>query len=235
VFNLILPCYNPQPGWADNILASLSRLRELLPDVEPHVVLVNDGSLRGVEDADVARLKAEIPHFTYIAYSVNQGKGHALREGVTQAQHALCVFTDIDFPYEEASIASLYKTLKETGIDIAAGVRDASYYATVPKMRVAISRSLRFLTRQLLRLPVNDTQCGLKGFNARGKALFLRSQTQRYLFDLEFLYLAGRQQGLRVQAVPVRLKPDVVFSRMSPQVLLVEGRSFIKILLGGMR
>jgi glycosyltransferase involved in cell wall biosynthesis len=235
LFDLILPCYNPLPGWADNVLASIASLQQALPGAEPHVVLVNDGSQRGVEEKDIARLRTELPHFTYVTYSQNQGKGYALRQGVLHARHKLCVFTDIDFPYEETSMATLCQELSTSGADIVAGVRDEGYYAAVPPARVAISRSLRFLTQLLLRLPVSDTQCGLKGFNERGKALFLRSQTKRYLFDLEFLYLAARQQGLRVRAVPVHLKPGVVFSRMSPQVLFREGRSFAKLLLGGMR
>lgn len=235
LFDLILPCYNPLPGWAGNILVSVARLREALPDAEPHIVLVNDGSLRGIEAPDLDLLRASLPHFTYVSYNDNQGKGYALRQGTAHARHPLCLFTDIDFPYEEASMATLYRILSGPEVDIAAGVRDDGYYASVPPARVFISRSLRFLTRQLLRLPVSDTQCGLKGFNQRGKALFLRSQTKRYLFDLEFLYLAARQQGLRVRAVPVRLKPGVVFSRMSPQILLTEGRSFVKLLLGGLR
>ena len=235
MFDLVLPCYNPAAGWVSNILASLARLRQALPEAQPHVILVNDGSLHGVDMADIARLRAEIPDFTYVFYAQNQGKGHALRAGVAQAQHSICVFTDIDFPYEEASIAALYQVLRAGNVDIAAGVRDSGYYTAVPAARVVISRSLRFLTKQLLSLPVNDTQCGLKGFNTKGRALFLRSQTHRYLFDLEFLYLAGRHRDLRVQAVPVRLKPNVVFSRMSPRILLTEGRSFVKLLLGGLR
>ena len=234
-FDLILPCYNPLPGWAGNVLASVERLRQALPGVEFHIVLVNDGSLRGVKAGDVEELRASLPHFTYVTYALNQGKGHALRQGAAHAECGICLFTDIDFPYEETSIAALYQALSTGGTDIAAGVRDEGYYASVPTARVVISRSLRFLTRQLLRLPVSDTQCGLKGFNARGRALFLRSQTKRYLFDLEFLYLAARQRGLRVGAVPVRLKPGVVFSRMSPQVLLTESRSFVKLILGGLR
>ena len=30
VFDLVLPCYNPLPTWADNLLASLARLRQML-------------------------------------------------------------------------------------------------------------------------------------------------------------------------------------------------------------
>ncbi len=230
LFDLILPCYNPLPGWVDNVLASMARLREALPEAEPCLVVVNDGSARGVTVADIDRLRAALPHFTYLSYDLNQGKGHALRTGVAQSTHELCLFTDIDFPYEETSMAQLYRVLATGQTDVAAGIRDSNYYAQVPPARVAISQTLRLLTRQLLRLPVSDTQCGLKGFNERGRRLFMRSQTKRYLFDLEFLYMGAREPGLRVQAVEVRLKLGVIFSKMPLRVLASEGYSLLKIL-----
>lgn len=230
-FDLILPCYNPLAGWTDNLLSSVDRLREALPEAEPHIVLVNDGSTRGVEAQDIERLSATLPNFTYVAYEANQGKGYALRTGMQQAQWGLCLFTDIDFPYEESSIARLYRVLAAGQVDVAAGIRDSNYYAQVPPARVAISRTLRFLTRRLLHLPVSDTQCGLKGFNEKGKALFLASQTKRYLFDLEVMYRSARQAGLQVQAVEVRLKAGVVFSKMPLRILASEGFNLVKILL----
>lgn len=230
LFDLVLPCYNPLPDWVDNLLASVASLQRELPEAAPHVVLVNDGSAHGVEDAQIARLRVALPHFTYVEHAQNQGKGQALRTGVQHCQHAICLFTDIDFPYEEASMARLYRVLAAGQTDVAAGSRDSDYYRQVPAARVAISRTLRLVTRRLLRLPVSDTQCGLKGFNARGKALFMRGQTRRYLFDLEFLYVSARQTGLRVRAVEVRLKPGVVFSKMPLRVLATESYSLLKIL-----
>lgn len=231
LFNLVLPCYNPLPGWADNLLRSVERLRLALPEAAPHIVLVNDGSTQGVNAEDINQLRATLPAFTYISYDLNQGKGQALRTGVQHCEHELCLFTDIDFPYEENSMAQLYRVLASGQADVAAGIRDSNYYAHVPPVRVAISRSLRLLTRRLLRLPVSDTQCGLKGFNKVGKALFLRSQTKRYLFDLELLYVSARQADLRVQAVEVRLKAGVVFSKMPLRILVSESYSLVKILL----
>lgn len=230
-FDLVLPCYNPAPDWASNLLTSLRCLAPLLGGTVPHVVLVNDGSATGVAPADLALLEAGISAFTYVHYPLNQGKGHALRQGVAQGRHALCVFTDIDFPYEETSLVRVVEALAQDRADIVAGVRDTNYYAQVPAARVMISKTLRFFTRQLLRLPINDTQTGLKGFNAAGRQLFLQSQTQRYLFDLEFLYLAARQPGLRVLGLEVQLKPGVVFSHMNLKVLLAEGRNFCRLLL----
>ncbi|MBF9235834.1 glycosyltransferase [Hymenobacter sp. BT683] len=232
-FDLVLPCYNPIPGWATNLLASVTRLREALPEAEPHIILVNDGSAQGVSAANIEELRRALPQFTYVDYALNQGKGHALRTGVQHCKHPLCLFTDIDFPYEETSMAQLFRVLAAGQTDVAAGIRDSNYYSHVPPARVAISRTLRFLTKQLLHLPVSDTQCGLKGFNDAGKALFLSSQTKRYLFDLEFLYMSARQPGLRVQPVEVRLKEGVVFSKMPLGVLSSEGYSLLKILLRG--
>ena len=231
-FALVLPCYNPPAGWAANILASLSRLQVLLPpDTSVHLYLINDGTA-GVADTDLALLRAHLPQFTYLHYPVNHGKGYALRTGVKEVQESLCLFTDIDFPYEETSVAAVYEALRAGRGDVVVGMRDESYYAHVPRSRMMISKVLRRSTRLLLGLAVSDTQCGLKGFNRRGQEVFLHGQIDRYLFDLEFIYLASRPAaGLQVIPVPVRLKPGIVFSRMSPKILLTESGSFLKSLL----
>ncbi|WP_165370518.1 glycosyltransferase family 2 protein [Hymenobacter persicinus] len=229
---LIVPCYNPLPGWAPNVLESLARLQPLLPvGTEVHLYLVNDGSAQSVAAADVELLRAALPGFTYLTYPANRGKGYALRVGAAATHEPICLFTDIDFPYQEPSVAAVYRTLLSGKADLAVGVRDADYYVHVPKARRRVSNLLRGLTRNLLRLPVSDTQCGLKGFNAGGRDLFLKTTTNRYLFDLELIFLASRQKQMRVLAVPVELKPGVVFSALNPRILLTEGSTFMRIFL----
>jgi glycosyltransferase involved in cell wall biosynthesis len=229
--DLVLPCYNPPVGWAKNLVTAVGRLQQLVPDVAWRVLVVNDGSPRGVSEADVALLREHLPAFEYLAYAANQGKGYALRHGVGQATAPIVLFTDIDFPYEEASMAAVLAVLRNGGTDVATGARDQAYYASVPRRRVLISKLLRRATRYLLGLAVSDTQAGLKGFNGRGRDMFLQTTIDRYLFDLEFVFLASRKAaGLRVQQVPVRLKPGVVFSEMNTQILVTEARSFLRIL-----
>jgi glycosyltransferase involved in cell wall biosynthesis len=229
---LILPCYNPPANWAPNAVRSLQRLQQVLPaGTAVHVYLVNDGAARGVSEADLELLRQELPHFTYLPYPTNRGKGFALRTGVQAATEELCLFTDIDFPYEEASMAAIVAALQAQRCDLAVGVRDAAYYAQVPAGRRRVSQLLRRLTRNLLRLPIDDTQCGLKGFNAAGRALFLQTTTDRYLFDLELLLLASRQPAVRTEPVPVALKPGVVLSPLNARVLLTESRNLLRLLL----
>ncbi|RSK32501.1 glycosyltransferase [Hymenobacter metallilatus] len=228
---IVVPCYRPPSGWAANILASLERLQSLLPPVAIHVYVVNDGAIADVTADDIALLTTTLAgQFTYVAYPTNYGKGHALRKGMAQVQEPYCLFTDIDFPYQEHSMAAVYQLLLQSGADIVVGVRDDAYYAQVPPARRRVSRLLRRVTRHVLRLPVEDTQCGLKAFNTTGRQLFLRTTTQRYLFDLELLFLASRIQHLRVLAQAVELKPGIVFSRLNPRILLTETTNLIRIL-----
>lgn len=234
--DLVLPCYNPPAEWAGNLVAAMQRLGQLVPGVSWRVLVVNDGSPRGVTEADVALLRRELPAFEYLAYAANRGKGHALRHGVAQATAPLVLFTDIDFPYQETSVAAVLAVLRQEEADVAVGARDEAYYASVPASRVLISKMLRRATRHLLGLAVSDTQAGLKGFNQRGRAFFLKTTIDRYLFDLEFIFLASRAAAnLRVRPVPVLLKPGVIFSKMNPRILLAESRSFARLLLARFR
>ena len=229
--DIILPCYNPIEGWAGTIIQNIQILQEHLPDTELFVILVNDGSTSGISPKDIYLLQRQLPHFTYIAYEPNQGKGFALRTGVQKAMHAYCIYTDVDFPYYQDSFLQVYHTLKQGKADIAAGIRNKHYYAAVPGIRTRVSKALRFFTRKLLHLPINDTQCGIKGFNRRGREVFLQTKINRYLFDLEFIFLAAKNREVNLQAVPVIIKPDVIFRKLNPKILFTEGRSFVLLFL----
>jgi glycosyltransferase involved in cell wall biosynthesis len=225
--DLVLPCYNPQPGWAERVAEAYATVARALPEA-PGLIVVNDGSAFGVTAGDRERLREAVPALRWLANDRNRGKGHTLRRGVQAADAEWVIYTDIDFPYTEESLLAVYRTL-EAGADVAAGVKDADYYRGVPWLRRVVSRWLRRLVKALLRLPIADTQCGLKGFNRRGREAFLATTIDRYLFDLEFLHAAFRRYGLDVRAVPAELKPGIVFSRMNPRILLTEGVNFLRV------
>jgi glycosyltransferase involved in cell wall biosynthesis len=230
LLDLVLPCYNPQPGWVDRVVEGHRSLSGRI-GFSPGLVLVNDGSRRGVGQAELDALRSALPGLRVEAYSPNRGKGYALRRGVALSQAEYVLYTDIDFPYVVDSMVAVWQAL-QGGADVAVGVKDAAYYRGVPPLRRFISRLLRALSGLLLRMPISDTQCGLKGFNRAGREVFLSTRIERYLFDLEFLYLAFRRPGLRVQAVPVSLREGVVFSPMRFSVLLQEAGNFARVWVG---
>jgi hypothetical protein len=78
---------------------------------------------------------------------------------------------------------------------------------------------------------VTDTQCGLKGFDNLGKSIFLTTTIDRFLFDLEFLSLAGKNKLVYTYSVPVELNEGVVFSRMGWRVVASELQNLLRIVL----
>ncbi len=197
------------------------------------MIVVNDGSATAIHKSDIALLEGAIPHFQYITYTPNRGKGYALRQGVNSSQSNYCIYTDIDFPYQEASLVELYNLLHKAHCDIAIGIKNDHYYKHVPPMRIRISKFLRWMIRTFLKISITDTQCGLKGFNAKGREQFLQTTIDRYLFDLEFIYRTDRNKTLKMQAIKVALKPGVVFSKVNWKILWEEGKNFLSILWNG--
>ncbi len=163
----------------------------------------------------------------FIENQHNAGKGFSLRRGVEASSARFQVYTDIDFPYEIASMTSMIGILKDEKADVIAGSRDTKYYSGVPPFRRFISRALRGVLRHVLRMKITDTQAGLKGFGSRGKEIFLRTRINRFLFDLEFIFLASRESGLTLLPFPVSLRPGTRFSKMRPGIFIHEGFNFL--------
>jgi hypothetical protein len=114
--------------------------------------------------------------------------------------------------------------------DVVIGIKNESYYSHVPMIRKLISKTLRAFIKLLFKIKITDTQCGLKGFNHRGREVFLRTTIDRYLFDLEFIALVSDEPNMSILPMPVALYPTVVFTEMSSSLLLSELKNFWKIL-----
>ncbi|MES2703482.1 MAG: glycosyltransferase family 2 protein [Bacteroidota bacterium] len=227
--SLILPCYNPPAGWARAVLSSYTRFCTGLSH-KVELIIVMDGVSRSVTEEAIDFLKKSIPGLVLITYQENRGKGYAIRKGVAQATGDILIYTDIDFPYAPESLLAIYNALNRNECDVAAGVKDETYYSHVPPLRRAISRNLQSLIKVFLSMPVTDTQCGLKGFRSNVKPLFLKTTIKRYLFDLEFIRNCFKSKQYRVKAVPVKLNDNVQFRSMNYRILLPEMANFIKLL-----
>ena len=226
---IVLPCYNPQPGWAERVIDQYRAVAAVLA-VPVEIILVNDGSTTVISHREIDALQTAIPSFTYISYTENRGKGYALRKGVAAAQSGIIIYTDIDFPYAVDSLVAIYNTLNSEGYDAVPGIKDKNYYTKVPLLRRYISQALRFLIGLFFRIPVTDTQCGLKGFKRNVQPVFLSTTIDRYLFDLEFIRLLYRK-GYNVKPVPVSLNDNVIFRHMNYKLLLPELLNFLKIVI----
>ena len=228
--DIILPCYNPRSGWETQLNASISNIKSMLGDgVLGSVIIVNDGSTRGIDDHVIAVLTSSHPEIKLIQYTENRGKGFAVRKGVEQSRSELQIYTDIDIPYLEESIQTFYQLLNNDQTDVVVASRGSTYYESLSGFRRMLSKSLRWLNGFLFGLKIRDTQGGLKGFNSSGRSVFLQTTIDRYLFDLQFIQKASKA-NLRLTAMDVSLKPDIVLPSPSPIILAKELHNFIILL-----
>ena len=227
---ILLPCYNPPEGWQNQVINSMRILREELASEFSIIklVIVNDGSTSGI-NSDLKKEISERAHpADFVEYEVNRGKGFALRQGAAVVDTEYCIYTDIDFPYKEESLVQMSRKLKE-GNEVLLGHRGRDYYDKTPWFRKLISKTLRWILKTFLRLPTDDSQCGLKGYDKKGLQLFLETKIDRFLFDLEFIKMASKRK-LKITTSDANLKPNIVFSKVNLKILMRESLNFVKVL-----
>lgn len=227
--DIVLPCYNPNDAWS----IQLKGFHHFVNNrYQLNYILVNDGSNNGNIEDQINQLEKENIPINFVSYPLNKGKGYALRQGVAKAKSEFVIYTDIDFPFTNESTFNLIEELVKQREDVVAGYRNEEYYQKkMSAFRKSLSKLFRFFLKTILKMKVSDTQCGLKGFNAKGKKNFLSTKINRYLFDFEFIYLSSKDKTVSIKALPVQLKDDVVFSKMKLKVLLQESFNLIYILL----
>lgn len=217
---IVLPCYNPGDNWHKELLGFYDYNNGRY---NISFILVNDGSHTEKIIEQLTYLKSRGVEVKFVSYPENKGKGYALRQGVATSAAEFVVYTDVDFPFTNESILSLMHTLIYERCDVVAGYRNENYYQkTMSYYRKILSKTFRFFLKQILGMSVTDTQCGLKGFNQRGKEKFLQTTINRYLFDFEFIHSAEKDKTIVLKTVQVQLKTGIIFSKMKLKVLFQE-------------
>jgi hypothetical protein len=151
-----------------------------------------------------------------------------LRAGVELLNCDYYLYTDIDSPFTIDSVLNVYATLL-LGNDVVCGDRGGAYIRYLPLKRRVTSHVARWLNRYVLGIKNYDSQGGLKGFNRKGKEVFLRTRINRFLFDTEFIFLAERNPEIKLYTVPINIREGVYFSNFGLKVLFVEFLNFLLI------
>lgn len=213
---VIVPAFNEGTRIFENLreiadsIASFSASWEL--------ILVDDGSTDETRSQSV-KAQAHIPELQVLSYPANRGKGIALRTGALAARGEFVVFLDADLELHPTQIPVLLRALHRTGADLVVGAKryDDPRHA-VPRMRKVLSRGYSALVRLLFRLPVRDTQSGLKLCRRQVLRDALPAvQCSGFAFDLDLLVQAQRK-GYRLAETPVAAR----FLRASSRLTLAD-------------
>ena len=120
--------------------------------------------------------------------------------------------------------------LLDAGNDVVTGKRGRDYNGALSPVRKMLSKSVRLLNMVLLGLPaeLRDTQAGLKGFNRRGREIFLKTTVKKFVFDTEFILMAWKN-SLRIVPLQIRVRENLVLSSMGLNVMVREFMSLLRV------
>lgn len=212
LISVVVPAYNEADRIVDSVGEMVRTLQCFRYNFE--IIVVDDGS---ADSTSQSLLIAEFPDATvrFVHYVQNRGKGHALLCGARYARGWYVVFLDADLDLHPEQLPLFFETLELQNADVAIGSKwhPLSNVDTKPIRRL-YSRCYYMLTRALFRLPVRDTQVGIKVFKRQAlEPVIGRSLCKRFAFDLEALVIINRL-GFRIVECPVTIK----FARFSSRI-----------------
>lgn len=201
--SVVIPAFNEGSRLAPTLQAVLEYLKRTEPSWE--LLVVDDGSRDDTAAVATAALAGEAAA-RVLSYQPNHGKGYAVRTGVLAARGDWVVFLDADLSTPVAEIAPAL-TLLRLGHDMVVGSRghpDARISRRPPLLRRIASRFFDGVRNLLVGLAeFYDTQCGFKAYRRAALVpLFERAVIDRFMFDVEILYLARRSR-LKIVETPV--------------------------------
>jgi len=200
--SILMPAYQLESEIAANVKRVAGVVADW-PNVE--IVIIDDGSTDDTR-SEAERAVADHESVTLISYPVNRGKGGALKEGFARSHGDTIVFLDSDLDLPPEQLPQFLEEFGRLGVDALVGAkRSAMMPGRYPALRRILSLSFVAVNRALFRLPIRETQTGLKAFRRSSLENTLPSLTTLgYAFDLELL-VRIRKAGGSMAETPVDL------------------------------
>ena len=187
----VIPAYNAArhlPAVIDRVAKHVRR---------DHILVVDDGS------ADDTKAVAARAGATVVPHAQNQGKGAAIRTGLTRAQElgpAFAILLDADGQHNPDEIPAFVTRQRETSADMVVGNRLVRA-ANMPWLRKATNYVTSAVVSLLAGRHVPDSQNGYRLVRLAHFKKFPLT-TNRYEIESEMIIRAGRAGG-KIASVPV--------------------------------
>ncbi len=204
---IIFPCHNEASRVGRTVVAYRDYLlsQQSLSRQKVALVFVNDGSTdhtSSILNEFVGQPSANLT-IKVIDYSVNRGKGGAIKAGVAAVQAENYGFVDADLAYGPELLPQMLNKLQESDLVLAQRQRgsSANFYQ---RWRNFLSSGLQAVANYLIGLPKIETQRGCKFFTAKvAREVILPTVENHFAFDVEAIARAI-QLKFRLSLVPVK-------------------------------
>ena len=203
---LVLPVYNESHILNKNITFLNCYLKDNLSYCLK-ILIVDNGSNDGTDIVGKS-LADQFDNVDFLRLE-QKGRGHALQEAWHRSDAQVLSYMDIDFSTDLKYFFPMIESVLSQDHDICVGVRLHKASKTTRSLkREILSRGYAILFRLILRLKVNDAQCGFKAINQNVfETLSPKLRDKQWFFDTELLFRA-QQQGMRIKQLPVKWIED---------------------------
>lgn len=235
---IVVPCYNEAERFNHDAFAQFIARH---PGVD--FVFVNDGSTDATE-ARLEALRAEYPQrVTVLGLSRNSGKAEAVRQGMLYAcdrgvNHVGYWDADLATPLD--AIPDFLRVIdREQDVQVVYGARLRMLGRRIERRfsRRIVSGICATLARQVLCMPISDSQCGAKMLRNTPSLRFALSEpfNAGWLFDVE-LFLRLKERFVAIESrhaffeQPLVEWDEVPGSKVSGKAILRSGMQMLKLL-----
>lgn len=193
LISVVIPAFNEQANIVQVIQQTEATLDSL--NLPYEVIVVDDGS------KDRTRQYASKNGAILVSYRKNQGKGHALRQGLAKARGRFLITIDADGSHRPDEIPKMVKPLLN-GIDAVIGSRFLSNNEEMTsKLHILGNHLFNTLIMIFTKKRITDSQTGFRSFK-RKVLKEMRLFSEGYEIETE-LTIKTLQNGFKVIEEPV--------------------------------
>lgn len=208
LISIVVPAYKAEKFIKRDLL-SIRHICENLR-YKSEVICIVDGYLdKTLQQANKVAHKypKEIRVF---GYSKNQGKGYAVKYGMSKSKGDIIAFIDAGLEINPNGLGILLEHFIWYNADIIVGSKlHPASKVNYPWQRKIVSFGYRIVTRLLFGLKIRDTQAGIKFYRREVLEKTLpRLMVKAFAFDIEMLAVAYQLGFKRIYEAPVELKME---------------------------
>lgn len=208
LLSVIVPAYKQEKTIKKDLETIDQMLKDGLPsEYSYEIICVVDGVL---DKTRQQAKKVKSPKVEVLAYKENKGKGYAVRYGMLRSKGNLVSFLDSGMDISPRGIMMLMAHMDWYNADVIVGSkRHPVSKVNYPLLRHILSVGYHLGSKILFRLPLTDTQSGIKIFKRKVVEKILpRLLVKRYAIDIEMLAVARHLGFKRIYEAPIEVEFD---------------------------
>ena len=213
LLSVIVPAYKQERTIQKDLRNIITILDQGLTNTNFEVVCIVDGELDNTYK-EASKIKSD--KLRIFSYKENQGKGYAVRFGMSKAKGDLISFLDAGMDISPKGIMMLMAHMEWYDADIIVGSKKhPASRVNYPFLRSILSFGYHVGVKLLFNLDVSDTQSGIKIFRREVVEKILpHLLVKTYAMDIEMLAVSRHLGFSRIYEAPI----EVVFSKATSAI-----------------